>query len=176
MLIVLVVKLIGKTLVEHVNFLVICDMYEKWCFLFPYMYSFVNLNPLMWAYMSCFHFRNKKNSRNQILNILAETELRLKIGEDTETNGRILEESWRKSMEDVNSWISWWVSMGFGRSWRKEARRKSFGHLQEFPDFGRLDLLSLIGFYRNVEGWIGRSGLHETCRWLKILEFNIRLA
>ena len=89
-------------------------------------------------------------------------------------------ESWknleRKSMEDVNSWISWWVSMVFSRSWRKEARRKSFGHLEEFPDFGRLDLLSLIGLYRNVEGRIGRSGLHQTCRWLKILEFNIRLA
>ena len=85
-------------------------------------------------------------------------------------------ESWRKSMNDVNFWIFWWVSMVFGRSWGKKARRKSFGHSEEFPDFGRLDLLSLIGLYCNVEGRIGISGLHETCRWLKILEFNIRLA
>ena len=104
---------------------------------------------------------------------MAETEQILKIREDTETKGRILEESWKKSMEDVNSWISWWVSMVFGRSWRKKARRKSFGHLEEFPDFGKLDLLSWIGIYHNVRGRIGRSGLHETCRWLKILEFNI---
>ena len=32
----------------------------------------------------------------------------------------ILEESWRKSMDDVDSWRSWWVSMVFGCSWRKE--------------------------------------------------------
>ena len=100
----------------------------------------------------------------------------MKIGEDIETKGRILEESWRKSMEDVNSLISWWVPMVLGRSWRKEARRKSFEHLEEFPDFGRLDRLSLIGLYHNVRGWVVRSGLHETCRWLKILEFNISLA
>ena len=99
-----------------------------------------------------------------------------KLEKKSRSKGWILEESWRKSMDDVNSWRSWWVSMVLGRSWRKEARRKSFGHLEEFPDFGRLDLLSLIGLYRNVEGRIGRSGLHETCRWLKILEFNIRLA
>ena len=37
--------------------------------------------------------------------------------------------------------------MVLGRCWRKEVRRKSFGHLEEFPDFGRLDLLSLIGLY-----------------------------
>ena len=54
--------------------------------------------------------------------------------------------------------------MVLGRSLRKEARRKSFGHLEEFPDFGRLDLLSLIGLYRSVEGRIGKSGPHETCR------------
>ena len=114
-------------------------------------------------------------SRNQILNILAKTEQILKIGEDTRTKGWILEESWRKSMEDVNSWRSWWVSMVLGRSWRNEAIRKSFGHLEEFPDFGRLDLLSLIGLYRNVKGWIGRSGLHENCSWLKILGFYISI-
>ena len=90
---------------------------------------------------------------------MAETEQILKIEEDTETKGRILEESWRKFLEDVKSWISWWVSVVLGRSWRKEARRKSFGHLEEFPDFGSLDLLSLIGLYHNVEGRIGRSGL-----------------
>ena len=119
---------------------------------------------------------NKKNSRNQILNILAKSEQILKIGKNTETKGQILEESWRKSMNDVNSWISGWVSMVFGRSWRKEAKRKSFGHLEEFLDFGRLDLLSLIGLYYKVKGWIVRSRLHKTCRWLKILEFNIKLA
>ena len=54
--------------------------------------------------------------------------------------------------------------MVFGRFLGKKARRKSFGHLEEFPDFGRLDLLSLIGFYHNVRGRIGKSGLHETCR------------
>ena len=97
----------------------------------------------------------------------------MKIGEDTETKDWILEESWRKSMEDVNSWRSWWVSMVLGRSWRKEARRKSFGNLEEFPNFGRLDLLSLIGLYRNVKGRIWRSRLHETCSWLKILRFHI---
>ena len=43
--------------------------------------------------MSYFRLRNKKNSRNQILNILAETEQIFKIGEDIETKGRILEES-----------------------------------------------------------------------------------
>ena len=102
---------------------------------------------------------------------MAKIEQILKIGEDTETKGLILEESWRKSMKDVNSWISWWVSMVFGHSWGKKARKKSFGHSEEFPDFGRLDLLSLIGLYYNVEGRIGRSGLHQTCRWLKILEF-----
>ena len=63
--------------------------------------------------------------------------------------------------------------MVLGRSWRKEARRKSFGHLEEFSDFGKLDLLSLIGLYHNVKRRIVRSGLHETCRGLKILEFNI---
>ena len=109
------------------------------------------------------------------MNILAETELRLKIGEDTETKGQILEESWRKSMEDVNSWISWWVS-GFGPFLNKGSKKEELWHLEEFPDFGRLDLLSLIGLYHNVRGWIVRSGLHETCRWLKIIEFNIRLA
>ena len=107
---------------------------------------------------------------------MAEIELILKIWEDTETKGRILEESWRKSMEDVNSWISWWVSMVLGCSWKKKARRKSFGHLEEFSNFDRLDFLSLIGPYHNVEGWIVRSGLHETFKWIKILEFNIRLA
>ena len=54
--------------------------------------------------------------------------------------------------------------MVLGRSLRKEARRKSFGHLEEFPNFGKLDLLSLIGLYRNVERRIGRSRLHETFR------------
>ena len=53
---------------------------------------------------------------------------------------------------------------GFGPFLKNKARRKSFGQLEEFPDFGRLDLLSLIRLYRNVEGRIGRSGLHETCR------------
>ena len=28
--------------------------------------------------------------------------------------------NWKKSMDDVNSWRSWWVSMVLSRSWRKE--------------------------------------------------------
>ena len=101
---------------------------------------------------------------------------KLKIREDTETKGRILEESWRKSMEDVNSCISLSISMVLDRFWKKQVRRKSFGHLKEFLDFGRLDLLSLIGLYYKVKGWIVRSRLHKTCRWLKIIKFNIRFA
>ena len=52
--------------------------------------------------------------------------------------------------------------MVLGRFWIKEARMKSFGHLEEFPDFDRLELLLLIGLYHNVRGRIVRSGLHET--------------
>ena len=66
--------------------------------------------------------------------------------------------------------------MVLGRFLRKEARGKSFRHLEEFPDYGRLDLLSLIWVYHNVKERIVRTGLHETCSLLKILEFNIRLA
>ena len=47
---------------------------------------------------------------------------------------------------------------------KERSKKKEFGQLEEFPDFDRLDLLSLIGLYHNVRGRIGRSGLHETCR------------
>ena len=36
--------------------------------------------------------------------------------------------------------------------------------------------MSLIRLYNKVKGQTGRSGLHETCISLKILEFNMRLA
>ena len=61
--------------------------------------------------------------------------------------------------------------MVLGRSWRKEARRKSLGHLEEFPDFGRFDLLSLIGLYHNVKGRIWRSGPIKIVADLKLLDF-----
>ena len=59
--------------------------------------------------------------------------------------------------------------MALGRSWRKEARRKSFGHLEEFPDFGRLHLLSLIGLYRNVEDELEEVGFMKLVDNLKSL-------
>ena len=52
---------------------------------------------------------------------------------------------------------------GFGPFLKEGSKKKEFGYLEEFPDFGRLDLLSLIGLYHNVKGRIGRSGLHENC-------------
>ena len=110
--------------------------------------------------MSYFRLRNKKNSRNQISNILAETEQILKIGEDTKTKGRIL-----KKIHGRCQFLNILVSFnGFGPFLKKKARRKSFGNLEESPNFGRLDLLSLIELYHNVREQIGRSGFHETCR------------
>ena len=41
---------------------------------------------------------------------------------------------------------------GFGPFLKEASKKKEFGHLEEFPDFGRLDLLSLIGLYHNVRG------------------------
>ena len=46
---------------------------------------------------------------------------------------------------------------------KKESKKKELGHLEEFSDLGRFDLLSLIELYHNVKGRIGRSGLHKNC-------------
>ena len=50
---------------------------------------------------------------------------------------------------------------GFGPFLKEGSKKKEFGHLEEFSDLGRFDLLSLIELYHNVKGRIGRSGLHE---------------
>ena len=91
---------------------------------------------------------------------MAGTEQILKIGEDTETKGRIL-----KKINGRCQFLNILVSFnGFGPFLKKGSKKEELWTLRRIPDFGRLDLLSLIGLYRNVEGRIGRSGLHETCR------------
>ena len=43
-----------------------------------------------------------------------------KLEKKSRSKGWILEESWRQSMDDVDSIRYWWVSMVLGRSWRRE--------------------------------------------------------
>ena len=74
-----------------------------------------------------------------------------KLEKKSESKGWILEESWIKSMDDVNSWRSWWVSIVLGRSWRKEEERKSFEHLGDFQkltDWTSREYLGLIVFLK----------------------------
>ena len=52
---------------------------------------------------------------------------------------------------------------GIGPFLKKGSKKKEFEQLGEFLDFGKFDLLSLIGLYHNVKGRIGRSGPHENC-------------
>ena len=40
---------------------------------------------------------------------------------------------------------------GFGPFLKKGSKKKEFGQLGEFSDFGRFDILSLIGLYHNVK-------------------------
>ena len=40
------------------------------------------------------------------------------------SKGWILEESWRKFMDDVNSWRAWWVSMVLGCFLRNEEKER----------------------------------------------------
>ena len=73
--------------------------------------------------MSYFRLRNKKNSRNQISNILAETEQILKIGEDTKTKGRIL-----KKIHGRCQFLNILVSFnGFGLFLKKESKKQWIG-------------------------------------------------
>ena len=103
---------------------------------------------------------------------MAETEQILKIGEDTKTKGRIL-----KKIHGKCQFLNILVSFnGFRPFLKKWSKKEELWTLRRISDFGKLDLLSLIGLYHNVRGRIVRSGPHKTCRWLKILEFNIRLA
>ena len=64
---------------------------------------------------------------------------------------------------------------GFRPFLKKGSKKKEFEQLGEFLDFDRFDLLSLIELYHNVKGRISRIELHETCSWLKILGFHIRI-
>ena len=46
---------------------------------------------------------------------------------------------------------------GFGPFLKKGSKKKEFEQLGKFSNFGRFDLLSLIGLYHNVKGRIVRS-------------------
>ena len=122
-----------------------------------------------------FMILDEKNSRNQFLMNWVKTGQILKIGEETRIKGFNL---WI-ILKKIHGWCQFLKILvsfnGFGSFLKKGSKKKEFGHLEEFSDFGRFDLLSLIGLYRNVEGQIWRSRLHENCRWLKIIEFHIRI-
>ena len=81
----------------------------------------------------CFMILGRKELKKPILDELGKNRTNIEnLRRNLDQRVEALVINWRKSMDDVNSWRSWWVSMVLGRSWRKEGRKKSFEHLGEF--------------------------------------------
>ena len=146
-------------------------MDERWFFLSLYMHFFVNLNPLMWAYMSCFFILGIKRiqeTKSWISWPKPGKYWKLEKIRDQGLNfGRILKKIYErcKFLKILVSFNGFWPLLKEG------SKKKEFGHFEEFSDFGRFDLLSLIGLYHNIRGRIWRSWLMKIVDDLKSLDF-----